>query len=231
MIKTSIKQLFVASISLFLLSCGSDDNTKPSNVSTEPKDAEGYLYKTVVIENKTWFSENLKTTKYKNGNAIDNVTIASEWGTKTTGAFRESRNPQKYGYLYNYAAITDARGICPNGWHVATEDDFLLLIKAAGGGANGGMNLKTNTSDWSFPNENHVNKTNSDSLGFTALPNGFVTLDGTIFQVGNTASFWISTPPNSSQFTEAYDLYSSQKSVQPINANKIVGLSCRRVKD
>jgi len=231
MIKSSLRQLFVVSVSIFLLSCSSKEDTKPTSASTDPKDFEGYLYKTVKIGSKTWFAENLKTTRYKNGNDIEKVTVASEWATKTAGALRESRNPEKFGYLYNYAAVADVRGICPNGWHVPTEDDFKLLIESAGGGTNGGINLKTNTTDWAFPNENFVNNTNPDSLGFTALPNGFVTLEGTILAPNNTASFWASSPASGSNFVRAYDLYSNVRSVQPVNANRSIGLSCRCVKD
>jgi uncharacterized protein (TIGR02145 family) len=38
----------------------------------------------------------------------------------------------EYGYLYNAFAVNDARGLCPTGWHVATDQDWMGLEVSLG---------------------------------------------------------------------------------------------------
>ncbi len=198
--------------------------------STEPKDVEGYLYPTARIGNRTWFTQNLKTRKYRNGNDITFISAAADWSANTNGAFRESRTAASVGYLYNYAALSDSRGLCPNGWHIPSQADFEDLKTAADGGAIAGFNLKTNTSDWSYPNKLNVNINNPDSLGFTALFNGYVQFDGTVLGNNTTAAFWTTTESSSSR-VKSYELYANDKGFGALDSDKRLGLSCRCVKD
>ena len=209
-----------------LVSCSKKD---ASPLSTEPKDAESYLYKTVLIGSRTWFAENLKTKKYRNGDDITMVTNASSWETTTGGALREAGIVTKVGYLYNYATLSDSRKLCPNGWHVATQADFEDL-KTASGGSRAGYNLKTNTADWSYPNELNVNTARPDSLKFTALPNGYVQFNGTVLGSNTTAAFWTTTETSSTR-VKSYELYSNDKGMSALDSDKKLGLSCRCVKD
>jgi len=220
---------------LVILSCGiasffNSCKKEQPIASTEPKDAEGYLYPTARIGNRTWFTENLKTRKYRNGNEITFISAAADWAANTTGALRESRTASSVGYLYNYAALSDSRGLCPNGWRIPSQADFEDLKTAAGGGAIAGFNLKTNTSDWSYPNELNININNPDSLGFTALPNGYVQFDGTILGNNTVAAFWTTTESSSSR-AKSYELYANDKGMSSLDSDKRLGLSCRCVKD
>jgi len=217
----------IALVLVGLSGCKKDD-TKP--LSTEPRDAEGYLYKTVIIGNKTWFAENLKTKKYRNGNDITIVTNASDWATTTGGAIRESGIVTKVGYLYNYAALSDSRGLCPNGWRIPSQADFEGLKTVAGGGMRAGYNLKTNTTDWSYPNELNVNTARPDSLGFTALPNGYIQFNGIVLGANTTAAFWTTTEASATR-VKSYELYSNDKGLFNFDSDKRLGLSCRCVKE
>ena len=49
-------------------------------------DNNGYIYQTVKIGDQVWVAENLKTTKYRNGDTISEVTGDAEWSALTTGA-------------------------------------------------------------------------------------------------------------------------------------------------
>jgi hypothetical protein len=90
-------------------------------------DIDGNEYKTISIGTQTWMAENLKTTKYRNGDPIPNVTDDTEWGKLSTGAYCDYDNiPDNsaiYGKLYNWYAVDDSRNIAPTGWHVPTDKE------------------------------------------------------------------------------------------------------------
>ncbi|MCK7526670.1 MAG: fibrobacter succinogenes major paralogous domain-containing protein [Ignavibacteriales bacterium] len=77
-------------------------------------------------------SENLKTTKYSNGDAIPNVTNNTSWAGLTSGAYCWYNNDavtykNNYGALYNFYAVTDTRNICPTGWRVPSDAEWTIL--------------------------------------------------------------------------------------------------------
>jgi len=84
-----------------------------------------------------WMAENLKTTKFRNGDPIPNVTDSIAWSNLTTGALCAYDNDEDsvitYGYLYNYYAIQDDRNIAPEGWHIPMNEDWKTLIDYLGG--------------------------------------------------------------------------------------------------
>lgn len=136
-------------------------------------DIDGNIYHTVKIGTQTWMVENLKTTKYRNGDPIPNVTDGTEWISIITGAYcnynNSTNNGDIYGKLYNWYAVNDNRKIAPVGWHVATYTDWANMITFLGGESTAGGKLKeAGTSHWSNPNSGATNET-----GFTALPGGY----------------------------------------------------------
>jgi len=77
-------------------------------------------------------AENLKVTKFRNGDVIPNVTDKTLWSNLSTGAYcnynNDTNNVSTYGRLYNWYAVADSRNICPIGWHVPTESQWGTLI-------------------------------------------------------------------------------------------------------
>ncbi len=78
-----------------------------------------------------WFKQNLRVSKYRNGDPIPTGLDTSAWRRATTGAMASPNDSavydSAYGKLYNWYALADPRGICPIGWHVATDAEYLAL--------------------------------------------------------------------------------------------------------
>jgi uncharacterized protein (TIGR02145 family) len=117
-------------------------------------------------------TENLRTSKYANGDDIPNVADDAQWNYLSSGDFswnnNDIKNEKPYGKLYNWHAASDGRKICPEGWHVPAEGEWASLISYLGGDNVAGGKLKeTGTTHWNSPNAGATNES-----GFTALPGG-----------------------------------------------------------
>ena len=97
--------------------------------SSPVTDIDGNTYQTIQIGSQTWMKENLKVTKYRNGDVIPNVLIDRQ--NLVDGAWSyyldDSYYDANFGKLYNWYAATDTRGICPNGWHMPSTDEWQTL--------------------------------------------------------------------------------------------------------
>ena len=134
-------------------------------------DIDGNVYSTVVIGTQTWMAENLKVTKYRNGDNITHITTNSDWPNDTDGAYGDyNNNPTNsdtYGRLYNWYAVDNSSGLCPEGWHVPTSEEYNALKTHLG--TNAGQKMKeAGTEHW----DSTTTGTDSNSSGFTALPAG-----------------------------------------------------------
>ena len=95
-------------------------------------DIDGNVYKTITIGTQTWMAENLKTTRYRNGDPIRNIADNSAGENDTTGGYCNILNNSNYtinfGRLYNWFAVNDSRNIAPEGWHVPTDVEWHILM-------------------------------------------------------------------------------------------------------
>ncbi|TNF38562.1 MAG: hypothetical protein EP313_08060, partial [Bacteroidetes bacterium] len=95
------------------------------------KDIDGNVYKTIYIGGNTWMAENLRTTKFRDGSAIPLVTENTQWTALGTAAYCWPENNPAYkstlGALYNGYAVFDPRGLCPTGWHIPSDEDWIDL--------------------------------------------------------------------------------------------------------
>ncbi len=186
-------------ISSLTFACNKDnnDNTDPNqNANENPPanvvDVDGNSYSTVKIGNQIWMAENLKTTRYANGDAIPNVTDMTDWNNLTSGAWCHYNNQSSYnngyGKLYNWYAVDDFRNICPSGWHVASKAEWLVLTNYLGGESVAGGKMKSiGTTHWISPNTGATNES-----GFNALPGGYRQTNGNFYSIGGTARWWSS---------------------------------------
>jgi uncharacterized protein (TIGR02145 family) len=188
-------------------------------------DIDGNVYNTITIGTHVWMVENLKTATYRNGDAIPNLTGSSDWTTTTSGACCDY-NSSTYGKFYNFYAVADPRGICPEGWHVATDDDWKSLMSYAGAsGDTAGAMAEPGIAHWKSPAFNADN-----SSGFTALPGSFRDLDGTNHSQGYGGYWWTSNTYIGSN-ARYCSIYHNEHDVNRDHCGKRNGLSVRCVKD
>jgi uncharacterized protein (TIGR02145 family) len=97
-------------------------------------DIDGNVYHTIKIGTQTWMVENLKTTKFRNGESITNRSKDSlnyPCGLDNAASYTNYDNDSVYGRnngrLYNGLAVSDTRNIAPAGWHVSTDADWNKL--------------------------------------------------------------------------------------------------------
>lgn len=159
-------------------------------------DIDGNVYRTVTIGGQTWMAENLRTTRYRNGDPVPNVSDDSVWFNLSTGAYCNYGNDPNYaaiyGRLYNWYAVYDSRNIAPSGWHVASDDEWTTLVNYLGGPNIAGGKLKeAGTSHWKSPNAGATNES-----GFSGLPGGYRNPDGPFHHIGDNGFWWTSTLDN-----------------------------------
>jgi uncharacterized protein (TIGR02145 family) len=132
-------------------------------------------YKQIKIGTQVWMAENLNAGTYRDGTAILKASSDQDWenaldGEKPIWCYYDYNPAMEniYGKLYNWYAVNDKRGICPEGWHIPSVDEWQILIDFLGGDNIAGAKLKeSGTSHWDSPNSSATNKS-----GFSALPGG-----------------------------------------------------------
>ena len=142
----------------------------------------GNKYNTVLIGKQCWTKENLKVSRYNNGDLIPLDTSGGStgngsgetWTSRSTGAITVFRhnvsNLSILGYLYNWYTVKDPLGICPTGWHVPTYSELTTLWKFLGGDTEPWLVGPKMKSKFSWPFLGPHGTTNES--GFSALPSG-----------------------------------------------------------
>ncbi len=205
------------------------------------KDIDGNIYKTIKIGDMIWSAENLRATKFQNGDSIPNITDKYEWSELKTGAYCKYENndydAKKYGFLYNWFIVKDNRKIAPEGWHVPTDEDFKKLFNIFGiikyekdsidlhAEKIGGKLKETGTTHWESPNTGATNES-----GFSALPGGYRLYDGNFDDIECASAFWTSS--NYDSLTAwSYCLLNISSSIYRMHGPMQNGSSIRLVRD
>lgn len=177
-------------------SCKKDNYNPPPYKLT---DIDGNVYDSVIIGTQVWMLQNLKVTKYNTDAPIALVTDDMAWNNLSSPAYcwynnDETANKNPYGALYNWWAVYTGI-LCPTGWHVPSEGEWITLINYLGGGYLAGGKLKeTSTSHWLNPNTGATNES-----GFTALPGGSHNNNWGHSNMGDRGNWWTSTEYSSSE--------------------------------
>ena len=147
----------------------------------------------------------------------------------------ESWSLEEYGRLYNWYAVDDARLLCPSGWHVPSDQEWISFEMTLGigeeeanslgeHGTNQGIQLKS-ASGW------NNNGNGTDELNFSGRPAGNrLDVSGHFVNAGHATYFWSSTLNEdnaySRQLVSEYDGI-----VRTLNGTKNDGFSVRCLKD
>ena len=206
-------------------------------------DIDGNTYNTVSIGNQCWMSENLKTSRYRNGDLIPIVTDNTAWGTNLQTAQTGKRSwydndsttyENRYGNLYNWYAVVDSRGLCPTGWHVSSDDEWKTLTDINGvGSSEPGRKLKstvTNSMQGSGLGWDPGNP-GTDNYGFSAFPGGLRSKEGVFNSIRIEAFFWCATQSNPTTAWGRYLWYNNTTVYAHDLGLKEVGASVRCLKD
>jgi len=210
---------------LILLTSGCKKEEKESVIV----DTDGNIYHSIVIGTQTWMKENLKTTKYRDGSSIANLTDSAEWENYKFGAYCNynnlKNNGNQFGRLYNWTAANSGV-LAPAGWHVATKAEWETLINYLGGADVAGERIKAIVSSWSDPSLDP-----SLRSGFNAFPGGLRGFHQGTFDFINTGAFWWTTTEESANWAWYISVFNYTSVIKVDNFNKSLGLSVRCVKD
>lgn len=233
-----MKQLFQYVTSLlilfFIVSCSksSDENNGGGSTVTSVTDIDGNVYNAITIGSQTWMTENLKTTHYRNGDAITELTSSDfdDWDKIVTGGWTcynddAVTNIPIYGRLYNWRAVNDSRGLAPAGWHIPTDNEWKTLISFLGNTAVAGGKMKSTSTLWISPNTDATN-----SSGFSAIPGGYRHYNGAFTGIGEQAYWWSSTERNA-DYSYYYTIFNNYAVANQNNNKKNDLMSIRCVKD
>jgi uncharacterized protein (TIGR02145 family) len=195
------------------------------------QDASGNSYKIIKIGEQVWMAENLKTNRYSNGELIPNEQGKSAWAKLQTGAWCNynnlAKNDVQYGKLYNWYAVTDYRNVCPVGWHVPSDSDWIILTDFLGGKEIAGGKLKTTKLEY-WKNQN-IKATNES--GFSGFSGGGRDSDGGTFGNLGLFGYWWSSLEVDTFKAKALGLHFDNDMVEFYKSNKSAGISIRCLKD
>lgn len=185
-------------------------------------DCQGNVYPIVEIGGRYWMAENLRCSQYDFYSELALERLVSYNKGRRNPSYVDARYPtqeiiekfglrqedtNRYGYLYNWYGAMGVRkgvkyerheqrqGICPNGWHIPTMEEWDNLICWCGGIELAGYFLKASVG-WSF----HCEKCKSfdfgnNDYGFSALPTGWLRLNnnkqGEIEDTGYGLGIWL----------------------------------------
>jgi len=201
---------------LLLLWAGCKKDSNPAGATTavfNPEltygtmtDQDGNICKTIRIGNQIWMAENLKVSTYRNGDMIETtdpstLSISNVVNPKYQWpGLNDEGSVATYGRLYTWYAVTDNRKLAPEGWHVASYQEWNTLIDTLGGVNIAGGKLKeTGTTHWVSPNTGATNES-----GFTALPGGLRDPGGFFYTNGQSGNWWTATESVSQKAWHAY---------------------------
>lgn len=184
-------------------------------------DYDGNSYETVMIGKQCWMKENLRTTHYANG---DTIPLATDRRSYDRGYRYElpSADSSRVECFYNWQAAarglfsqskpSNVQGVCPNGWHLPSEEEWKVLISYI------------NSSDYQLnSNKLYIGKALASQSGWVVSPDTFAVGHQTALNNGSgfsalpvggyfeapagqgvTAEFWSSSITN---YGSGYYLY------------------------
>jgi uncharacterized protein (TIGR02145 family) len=214
-------------------------------------DIDGNIYSYIKIGNQIWMKENLKTTKYQNGDDIEttnpvSLDISEETSPKYQWAYNgDENNVTTYGRLYTQHVATDSRNVCPVDWHVPSENEFLELTTyliangynydstTIGNKIGKSLAATTNWDSYTYlPGVPGNDFETNNSSGFTGLPSGFRINSSDFFLAQHVSTYWWSIDTNNDGLGIAFRIQNFQMEADIVTiGDKNTGAPIRCIKD
>ncbi|MFN5622234.1 MAG: FISUMP domain-containing protein [Flavobacteriales bacterium] len=202
-------------------------------------DQQGNYYPTIIIGDQEWIAENLRTTLYQNGDAINEYPSTAEWSSASEGAWcyygSNPSNEAMYGKIYNWHAVNDPRNVCPSGFHVPNDNDWYtvesFLAPLVGSSELVGAALKSvgivedGSGLWNAPNFGANNMSQ-----FKGHPGGARYSSGGYYNMGSIGYWWSSTTLGNNS-ARVMRLHSDSTTVNFTTAPEENGFSIRCMRD
>ncbi len=243
---------------LIVTACSKDENdiTHYEHDYGTLVDIDGNEYKTITIGNQKWMAQNLRTTRYANGDEIVTGLEGEDWWVATQGLYTVYPHDflsgvdydqdviDAYGLLYNFRAAVDGRGLCPEGWRVPSLDDVNELITFAylfDGDepaallksclqVNSKIGGKCDTGEHPRWNEDPNGNLGTNQLGFSALPGGVIFSEGNFAGIGSFGRWWTSSTAEVND-SHSFTLYHNNPLIGTIGSSRPDGHSIRCIKN
>lgn len=203
-------------------------------------DIDGNIYKTITIGKHTWMAENLRVTRFRNGDKIPYIPQNKDWASddifvnddRNLGlcAYNNNNNRDsiaKYGLLYGVLAIKDNRCIAPLGWHIATIAEWYEII----GSSQFGVDTIFTFRGFDWVSSIVTNKTTINKTGLTLLPAGCRSNDGSFSGRGNSVLVYPMSYSNSYISFDEYTFQNPSGQLWRLSVGGSIGYPVRCVKD
>jgi uncharacterized protein (TIGR02145 family) len=196
---------------------GTASEVKPDLIHALPhlcpltvSDADGNTYPVVQIGRQCWMAENLNVGTYLNKQTVDGSYQTDNGVVEKYCWMNDQWYCEEYGGLYqwdeamNYITEEGTQGICPEGWHLPTDEEWKIMEGFVDGHYGIGSSEWDKTG-WRGDYLGVLLKSDdwwgNDIFGFTALPTGNGNIDNFLYfsQLFESAFFWTSKSSGSSK--------------------------------
>lgn len=205
------------------------------NQITDQRDVNNPIYPTVSIGTQCWLGRNLNVgTKIVSGKNQSNNKIIEKYCNSndeikcTTGG-----GLYQWNEAMQYTKENGAQGICPNGWHIPSDNDWATLEKYL---ADAGQNCEKDRVIWDCATAGDKLK-QGGSAGFNVIFTGYRALYGK-FDNDPAAYFWSSTQSVPESDWDVANpgawlrhFYVENSTIQRDHFWQTIGISVRCIKD
>lgn len=222
--------------------------------ATQVTDIDGNVYQTVQIGAQCWMRENLRVTRYPDGEPIPYIQDTEDWAmlddNMSDDAFCYYNNDynNQYGALYTFAAaIGDnqehenftGQGVCPDGWHIPNDEEWKVLESNVDS-QYGSCDTEWDDLGWrGFDTGEHLKADNGwnddgngdNQSGFSALPGGKRHHSTGEFIGEGIRGHWWSASENHRPYAWNRGLESYIEKIQSNSYYKSSGFAVRCLKD
>lgn len=212
-------------------------------VSTCPEQItyQGVVYRAKEIGEQCWMVENLRASNYRDGTIIPNLLASADWAEDKKGAYACYYNQESYcndyGALYNWYAVNNEKGICPEGWSVPSQEQWAELERAVC------QDLGYEDCQERFSDENTLGWRGSDEgwyllsadlggkdkYGFKAIFGGFRNAAGPYLFLEESGFWWTATETEDAAYGRV--MSKDNNGIRRVASSKSSGFSVRCVMD